>query len=881
METNVEGHNIDEKCCPPLDKVTFKPETPTTLLNRTANIAMEKNVNNEKHYSSPRGEAFLERLGEEMEKIKSKAHDLDLEEVENERKSSHKKVFERIEEAQGKQKGNDVIETGSISRKQAKRSRESDQHDSEEERENVRISAKRKIAKMSSERNLKGSVQESLMCHQCQRNDRGEVVRCVECGSKRFCFPCIKKWYPRMSHAEIAKSCPVCRGNCNCKGCLRKVKNSDEHMSSMKKLTEDETDNNSRYLLHQLLPALKNIDRQQIVEKVVEAKIQGIATSDVKVQLSTIPSDERIFCDICKTSIFDYHRNCKNCSYDLCITCCGEIRSCCLQGDDKEVNVKCASSGSKNRHGELPQEQQIELRKELSLKNLFGPHSKLKVEGNGRITCPNKLDDNGCGFLELKCMFPDNWVSDLKRKAEKISAGAKTLCSHGNATQRCTCFDSDGEIDLQNKKFREAACREDSDDNYLYCQSVKDVQPTDLNHFQMHWTNGEPVIIQDVLDLKNGLSWEPLVMCRALHEKTNSRIFNQKKKVLGGSSYLDVTAVDCRQWCEVDIKIVHFFKGYSDGVTDDNYWPKMLKLKDWPPSNSFEELLPRHAVEFFSILPFKEYTNPQYGFLNLALYLPKKSLKPDLGPKTYVAYGFSEELGRGDSVTKLHCDMADAVYVLMHTTEVSVSPEQLDKIKMLKKHYRAQDREERCTTVLKESHSPSVQTSPPVRKLQRPQTTEGGALWDIFRRQDVPKLMEYLKKHFREFRHIFDSPLKQVDHPIHDQSFYLTSEHKRSLKEEYGIEPWTFVQSVGEAVFIPAGCPYQIRNLMSCIEVAIEFVSPESVNECIRLTHEFRELPEPHPERVDKLEVKKMILHTISKAVKVLGKYLEDETATA
>lgn len=42
------------------------------------------------------------------------------------------------------------------------------------------------------------------------------------------------------------------------------------------------------------------------------------------------------------------------------------------------------------------------------------------------------------------------------------------------------------------------------------------------------------------------------------------------------------------------------------------------------------------------------------------------------------------------------------------------------------------------------------------------QDPEGAALWDIFRREDIPKLEEYVRKHYKEFRHILGKPLSQV-----------------------------------------------------------------------------------------------------------------------
>lgn len=93
-------------------------------------------------------------------------------------------------------------------------------------------------------------------------------------------------------------------------------------------------------------------------------------------------------------------------------------------------------------------------------------------------------------------------------------------------------------------------------------------------------------------------------------------------------------------------------------------------------------------------------------------------------------------------------------------------------------------------------------------------------MWDIVRRVDVPKVRKYLFDRKDQFVHNGRpiSEQRMVD-PYHDQMFMLTERDRRELKEIHDVHVWHFEQHVWEAVYIPSGCPHQVRNLRSCLKV--------------------------------------------------------------
>lgn len=125
---------------------------------------------------------------------------------------------------------------------------------------------------------------------------------------------------------------------------------------------------------------------------------------------------------------------------------------------------------------------------------------------------------------------------------------------------------------------------------------------------------------------------------------------------------------------QVDIELSQFIKGYSKGYKDESGWPKMLKLKDWPPPSALEEFLLCHRPEFLSNFPLVEFIHSKWGLLNLVSKLPHDTLQSEAVPKIFITYGTCQELGRGDPVSKLQINMSDMVrflyriYSLFHVT---------------------------------------------------------------------------------------------------------------------------------------------------------------------------------------------------------------------
>lgn len=364
--------------------------------------------------------------------------------------------------------------------------------------------------------------------------------------------------------------------------------------------------------------------------------------------------------------------------------------------------------------------------------------------------------------------------------------------------------------------------------------------PSNSNNWKIFrecWKQGQPVLVSGIHKRLKTELWRP----DAFSEEFGDQ---------------DVDLVNCRNCAIIsDVKVREFWDGFeviSKRLQDADGLPMVLKLKDWPPGEDFRDMMPTRFDDLMDNLPLPEYTKRD-GRLNLASRLPNFFVRPDLGPKMYNAYGLISTEDRKVGTTNLHLDVSDAVNVMVYVGIPHGEDNQEEEAEI-------SGRKEVLTTIEEGD----------VDEMTKRRVHEGkekpGALWHIYAAKDAEKIRELLRKVGEE-----QGQENPPDHdPIHDQSWYLDQVLRRRLYEEYGVQGWAIVQFLGDAVFIPAGAPHQVHNLYSCIKVAEDFVSPEHVRHCFRLTQEFRHLSTTHTNHEDKLQVKNIIYHAVKDAIGTL-----------
>ncbi|XP_052006125.1 lysine-specific demethylase 3B-like isoform X2 [Xyrauchen texanus] len=364
--------------------------------------------------------------------------------------------------------------------------------------------------------------------------------------------------------------------------------------------------------------------------------------------------------------------------------------------------------------------------------------------------------------------------------------------------------------------------------------------PSNTNNWKIFrecWKQGQPVLVSGIDRKLKGNLWKP----EAFSEEFGDQ---------------DVDLVNCRTCAIIsDVKVRDFWDGFqviSKRLQGGDGQPMVLKLKDWPPGEDFRDMMPTRFDDLMDNLPLPEYTKRD-GRLNLASRLPNFFVRPDLGPKMYNAYGLISTEDRKVGTTNLHLDVSDAVNVMVYVGIPEGARDQENEADLAGFKEVMQTIEEGDVDDMTKRRVYEIKEKP-------------GALWHIYAAKDAEKIRELLRKVGEE-----QGQENPPDHdPIHDQSWYLDQTLRHRLYEEYGVQGWSIVQFLGDAVFIPAGAPHQVHNLYSCIKVAEDFVSPEHVKHCFRLTQEFRHLSNTHTNHEDKLQVKNIIYHAVKDAVGTL-----------
>uniref|UniRef100_A0A8C1WSZ3 Jumonji domain containing 1C n=1 Tax=Cyprinus carpio TaxID=7962 RepID=A0A8C1WSZ3_CYPCA len=352
--------------------------------------------------------------------------------------------------------------------------------------------------------------------------------------------------------------------------------------------------------------------------------------------------------------------------------------------------------------------------------------------------------------------------------------------------------------------------------------------------FEEYWIQEQPVLVSGLHKSLKANLWKPEHFSREF-SSLHSDLYN------------------CRDGSVINSKVKEFWDGFEDvskRPKSDKGESGVYRLKDWPSGEEFLALMPARYHDVMKSLPVPQYTDPE-AHLNLASHLPSFFIRPDLGPRLCCAHGVTTCPAQDFGTSNLHVEISDTMSILVYVgvAKGNGAPSKAGVLKLLEGE------------VLDESVK---------KRLKDPNETPG-ALWHIYMSKDLQKIQEFLQKTDS------DSEWDSDADPLREGGWYLSPSLRQRLQDEYSVESRTLLQFLGDAVIIPAGALHQVMNLHSCIQVNVDFVSPEHAHKSYYLTQELRPLKD-QVNYEDKLQVKNIFYHSVKDAVATLRNHLKKNT---
>lgn len=552
---------------------------------------------------------------------------------------------------------------------------------------------------------------------------------------------------------------------------------------------------------------------------------QEICLGEPQIVWKRAVTQVREICDVCSTTLFNLQWTCSLCGTSVCIDCYKE----------RKVDF-------------------------VRLK----PTTKSEKEERDKFywfKCHNNQDHQ----LLLTQMIPGDSFQFLQENVHK-------LCRDNEISLQCVCHNSSvlmknyENIRLQNKNIlvlqniakkrrmllkpvfktslgllSQAQLLSKTSHSFISKGKILkiDINPIETDEsfkiFQQQFQRGKPVVVSNVTNKMRKFIWSPEYFLMRFGKKTHS-------------------LVNCENDAKIHrVKMEHFWEGFQsiEKRLPENCEKKMvLKLKDWPTSNDFADVMKDHFIDLMKAVPFSAYTT-RNGKYNLAKYLHSHFCSPDLGPKMYSAYGQVLSPPKQGS-TNLHLDVSDAINVLAYVSrpkDYHLAPNQYS--------------DELVKTTMEQCGCDEEDIEMFLRGDKLP-----GAIWYIYPAVQADAIRKILIQEAKER----GKPFKENDDPLHDQDCFIDFNLRKKLSKS-GIEGYSIVQWEGDAIFVPAGAPHQVLNIFDCVKVALDFVSPENIGECFNLTSEFRRLSSRHANREDKLQIKNILYHVIKSLVPSKSEY--------